>query len=254
MLGTGGDGIVGAQPATPLEPADAGIGHDLAQQQVLARPLDPATPALVAGDVDHRRKGPVDAGRRRLDRRGARGTLCQIGVEAARLGQRHGEYRAEAVDDVGGEQQRHLQPLLAHRDQLHPPRHLRAIAVEHAGQLAGAHLRQLFVERRGRADRVQRVRRAPGPGGGHQRQLSRLFLDRHLTQQRLGGSGEAIARLRQQRPRRRRAPRGHGARAHHQRPPRNPDIFHAIPSVSVAQLSCRACCFESVVDARCRFL
>ena len=146
MLGAGGNRIVGGQAATPLEPAHPGVGHDLAQQQILARSLDPAAPALVAGDVDHRRKGPVDACRRCLDRSRARGAFGEIGVETARLGQRHREDGAEAMDDVGGEDERDLEARLADRDGLHLPRHPRAIDVEHAAQSTATNIGKLLFE------------------------------------------------------------------------------------------------------------
>ncbi len=135
-----------------LEAAHPRRGEQLAEQRVLAAAFDAASPALVAGDVDHRREVPVDAGAGRFERRGLRRSAGKLGLEARDFGQRHREDRAVAVNDVGGEDQRDLQPRFLDRRGLHDPRHARAIAVEHAGQLALAGfldlLREIAVARR----------------------------------------------------------------------------------------------------------
>ena len=75
-----------------------------------------------------------------------RGPARKLGLEARDFGQRHREDGAVAVDDVGGEDQRDLHPRFLDRRVLHDPRHARAIAVEHAGQLALARFLQLLRE------------------------------------------------------------------------------------------------------------
>ena len=95
-----------------LEALHARGREQLAEQHVLAAAFDTAAPALVARDVDHRREGPVDAGARCFERRGFGGASRKIRLEARNLGERHREDGAMAVDDVGGEDQRDLQPRI----------------------------------------------------------------------------------------------------------------------------------------------
>ncbi len=130
----------------PWKPRTRAAANRLPEQRILAAAFDAASPALVAGDVDHRREGPVDAGAGRLERRRCGGAPRQLGLEARDFGQRHGEDGAVAVDDVGGEDQRDLHPRFLDRGGLHDPRHARAIAVEHAGQLALARFLDLLAE------------------------------------------------------------------------------------------------------------
>ena len=109
MLG-GGKHRVDRLQILALEPAHPRRGHQLAQQHILARAFHAASPALVAGDVDHRREVPVDARRRGLVSGHPGGALGKVRIEARSLAHRHRKDRAMAVDDVGAEDQRDLEP------------------------------------------------------------------------------------------------------------------------------------------------
>ena len=183
MLGARRDRIGRRETALALETADAGGRHQPAEQHVLAGALDAATPARVMGDVDHRREGPVDPRCGGLGACRPRRPPGQLRIETRGLGQWHRKHGAKSVNDVGREQQRDLQPRFAHRSRLHPLRHHRAIAVENAAKPTAAHLRQLPVEARRTACRVQRGRRTPCPGRCHQRQLAGLLDHRHPADQ-----------------------------------------------------------------------
>ena len=123
-----------------LKALDSRSGEQLSEEHVLAAALDPAAPALVARDVDHRRKGPVDArsGRFESGRRG--GSPRQVRFEAGDFGERDREDRAMAMDDVRGEDQRNLEPRFLDRRGLQDARHPRAIAVEDARSAGPAEL------------------------------------------------------------------------------------------------------------------
>ena len=89
-----------------LEAAHARRGEDRTEIGVLARPLDDAAPAGVAGDVDHRSEGPVDALRGRLRGGDPRAPLGEPRIPAAGFGQRNGEHGSLAVDHIESEEQR----------------------------------------------------------------------------------------------------------------------------------------------------
>ena len=118
-----GEHVLGRLEVVALEALDPRGGEQPPEQHVLAAALDTAAPALVARDVDHRREGPVDARARRFERCRLRGAPREVGLEARDFGERHREDRAMAVDDVGGEDQRDLQPRLPDRGGLQDPRH-----------------------------------------------------------------------------------------------------------------------------------
>jgi hypothetical protein len=69
-----------------------------------------------------------------------------------------------AVDDVGGENQRYLHPRLLDSGRLQDPRHGRAIAVEHAGELALPSLLDLFWKVGISLRRIERERCTAAPG------------------------------------------------------------------------------------------
>ena len=67
----------------PWKPRTRAAANRLAEQHVLAAALDTAAPALVAGDVDHRREVPVDARAGRLERRDLRRAARKSGSKLA---------------------------------------------------------------------------------------------------------------------------------------------------------------------------
>ena len=252
MLGARHHGVIGPQGFS-LETAHARRRHVAAEPYVFAGTLDSAAPAGVAGHVDHRREGPVDAGGGRLDRRDPCRLLDQFRLEACRLGERYREDGAKAVDDVCREQQRDLQAGFANRHALHLARHFGTIAVEDAAQPPGPGLGELGIEgavgRRG----IERVGRAAGPGRSHQRQLPGLLLDRHLSDQSLDGGGEPLALGRdrpQQCMRGTRAPSGQRSRSHHHRTPGNAQVVHQKSSRKIAfHCGCGPACFAFLPTA-----
>ena len=141
-----GEHVLGRLEVGALESLDSRGGEQAAEEDILAAALDPAAPALVARDIDHRGEGPVDARARRFERCRFGGSPREIGLEARDFGERDGEDRAVAVDDVGGEDQRDLHPRLLDGGGLQDPRHCRAVAVEHAGELAAARFVDLLLE------------------------------------------------------------------------------------------------------------
>ena len=110
-----GEHALGRPQVIALEALDPRRGEQPPEQHVLAAAFDAAAPALVAGDVDHRREGPVDSRAGRFERRRRRGPPREVGLEACDFGERDREDRAMAVDDVGGEDQRDLEPGLLDR-------------------------------------------------------------------------------------------------------------------------------------------
>ncbi len=174
-----GHQMIGRSQICALEAAHSGRSEQFAEQHVLATTFDSTSPALVAGDVDHRREGPVDSGARRLERRRGGGAAGEFRLEACDLGERHREHGAMPVDDVGGEDQRDLEPRSGHHRRLHDPRHAGAIAVEDPGQLALPRFFDLALEVGPAARRIEGDRNSSAPRRCHQAQLAGFFLERH---------------------------------------------------------------------------
>ena len=137
VLGRGGErrrrGGVGA-----LKARDLGARHGAADDRVLARPLDDAAPAGIAGDVEHRCEGQRQTGVGRLLGGDAGGLLPEIRAEARRLADRRRGGGEVAVDDVEAEEQRDLQPALLHRHLLQRVDAVDADEVQHRAEAAGA--------------------------------------------------------------------------------------------------------------------
>src|SRR5689334_18387381 len=83
-----------------LKTAYARGRHHSAEIRILARALDYASPPWIAGNVDHRCKGPHQAMRGCLDRGLSRRKFSPRGVEARGFGDRNREDRPEAVYDI----------------------------------------------------------------------------------------------------------------------------------------------------------
>ncbi len=98
--------MLGCAKSRPLEAAHLGSRHGCAQAGIFAGALDDAAPAGIPGDVEHRAKGPVQTGRTRLLGCHRLGPFDERRIPGRCHGQRHGEDRAIAVDDVQGKQQR----------------------------------------------------------------------------------------------------------------------------------------------------
>ena len=217
-----------------LEAAHARRGEDLAEHRVLAAAFDAASPALVASDVDHRREGPVDARAGRFECGGLRRAAGELGLEARDFGQRHGEDGAVAVNDVGGEDERDLEPRFLDRRRLKNPRHARAIAVEDAGELARAGFLHLLREIAVRGG-IERGGGRAAPGRGHQAQLPGLFLESHPRKQIVDERRHSHPACRlQKRARGACQPGCYGARAHERGPARNARVEHSLSPSSCA--------------------
>ena len=134
MLGGGGEAGEGGA----LEAADLGLGEAGADVGVLAGALGDAAPARVAGDVEHRREGEVEAGGGGLFGGEAGGLLPERRVEGAGLGERDREDGAEAVDDVEAEEERDAEAGLLDGEALGVADRLAAPEVEEAADPAGA--------------------------------------------------------------------------------------------------------------------
>jgi len=189
MLG-GRDEARGAGEVRALRAADLGLGEARADHRILAGPLGDAAPAGIAGQVEHRREGEVEARGRGLVGGVGGGRLPQRGIEGAGLGERDGEDGAEAVDHVEGEEERHAEARLLDRRALRLAHGVAAPEVEDAAEPARAHVRG-HVDRHGRAGH--------GVVGAEDGQLADLLLERHPP--------DEIGRLRRRRPRRERGRR-----------------------------------------------
>ncbi|MCW0416700.1 hypothetical protein NB689_002454 [Xanthomonas sacchari] len=232
VLGAGGQRI-GMVDAIALEAAHAGLGETPAQQHVLAAAFHAAAPARIAGDVDHRREGPVDPDRAGFQCGGTRGALRQLRLEAGGFAQRHREHGGEAVDYIGGEQHRDLQPALQRGLlQLLVPAHVGA--VEDAGQASGARRGQLALGGGAHVDRIGGGRRIGLLRRTEQGQLPGLLFRRHPRDQRIdegrrlrwrARQGQAHRHVRQQRERTgaEQQPAPRGTKRHRQIPCLDPD-------------------------------
>ena len=174
MLGRGEDRI-GRGERGALEAAHLRLGHPAAEIGILARALDDAAPARIAGNVDHRREGPVEPGSACLDGGNAGGACFDRWIPARRHRQRHREDGAIAVDHVSAEQERDAEPRFFHRDPLHLARFGGAGDIEIGTDAPLADARALAIV-------DQAVRRALAPAGDLD-ELAHLLGDRHSRQQ-----------------------------------------------------------------------
>ena len=129
----------GRVPLRALVAAHHGLAHPGVQPGVFAAAFRHAAPAGVAGDVEHRREGPADALRRRLDGGHAGALLHQRRVEGRGEAQRDRENRMETVDHVASHQQGDREPRLFHRDALQLIDPGRVHHVEDGPDLPAAH-------------------------------------------------------------------------------------------------------------------
>jgi len=167
----------------PLETQHLRTGHRTSEVRILAGAFDHAPPAGVAGDVHHRRKGPVDARGERLRRRDLRGAPEQLRVPRRGHRQRHGEGRFVAVDDIEAEEDRDAEARLFDGHLLVFVDEVRIDRPEDGADQALADQRLRLVAR---AERV----------GADLRELADLLGKRHARQERVGPLFEGLrARL-----------------------------------------------------------
>ena len=179
MLRRGGE----AGEALALEAAHLGLGEAGGDEGVLARSLGDPAPARVAGDVEHRREGEVDAGGGGLRGGAAGGRLPERGVEGAGLGEGDREHGAEAVQDVEPEEEREPEPGLLDGEALVPAHRLPAPEVEEAADPAGADERLDVLDPGGAGD---------GVAGADHGELADLLGQGHAGEEGLGlGAGGA---------------------------------------------------------------
>ena len=160
-----GEHALGRLEVPTLKALHASSREQPAEQHVLAAAFNTAAPALIARDVDHWREGPVDTGARGFERRSFGGASRKIRLEARNLGEGNGEDGPMSVDDVAGEDQRDLHPRFPDRGILKNACHRRAVAVEHAGELALPRFLHLLLKIRtgARPDSATVRRRLPRP-------------------------------------------------------------------------------------------
>ena len=184
VLGPGDDAVGSAEPLA-LEAPHLGDRHRRAEVRVLAGALDDAAPARVAGDVDHRREGPVDADRPRLPRGDRLAAGDGVRVPRGRHRDRHRQDRPEPVDDVEREQRRDAVPVAVDDEPLEAV-DLGGVGDEQQGPELAARHRGLGP---GRLVRVGEVARRVGLGEPAEvevlRQLAGLLLRRHRREQLL---------------------------------------------------------------------
>ena len=126
MLDADEDGV-GAK-LVALESANLRARHGRAEVGVFAGAFNDASPAGVAGDVDHGRESPADAGSAGVLRGEVLGLFFDARVPGRRHGERHGKHGAVAVDDVERKQDRDVQAGLLDCDVLE------AVDLLHIGQ------------------------------------------------------------------------------------------------------------------------
>jgi hypothetical protein len=126
----------------------------------------------------------VHALRRRLGGGDARRAGDRGRVEGRRLGERHREDGAPAVDDVEREEERDLEPRLLDRDALQAPRVGHAVERQERPDAPGAHP-LLAARRHGGAGLARRA--------GEHGELAELLLGRHEREQRVGHALRAAA-------------------------------------------------------------
>ncbi len=153
-----------------LEALDLGLGEAGADVRVLAGAFGDAAPARVAGDVEHRREGEVEAGGLGLVGGEAGGFLPEGGVEGAGLGERDREDGAEAVDDVEAEEERDAEAGFLDGDALGVADGVAAPEVEEAADAAGADEGGDVLDPGGAGD---------GVAGGDHGELADLFGQGH---------------------------------------------------------------------------
>jgi len=117
VLGGRGDTACG-RPAASLEAPCLGGCELGCHPGVLAWTFDHAAPAWITRDIHHGRECQVNAIGSRLGGRGLGGLLPQVGLEQARLGQRHREDRAMAVYHIQTDEQRYAKARVLHRKTL----------------------------------------------------------------------------------------------------------------------------------------
>ena len=172
MFGTGGDGM-GIGEAISLKALRHSRRHCGSQERIFPRRFGNPAPAGIAGDVEHRGEGPVNAHLGSLLRRDGSGFLHQVGIPTGGLAQGNREHRAVAVDHIAAEDQRDPQAAFLHR---HPLQFFLVRAV--AGIQEGADPAPTDH----RTELLNIIVARPEMELG---QLTDFFLKRHLNQQRI---------------------------------------------------------------------
>ncbi len=144
MFQAGQHGILGLKVRS-LETLDARPGKQAPQPRILSRAFGHPAPTLVTGDINHGRKRPVDAARRRFDGRCARGAPRQFGIETGRLTHRYRENRLQSVNNVGAKDQRYTVRRLFNGDLLQIAATGNAHTVEQPGNAPLADIRDHIV-------------------------------------------------------------------------------------------------------------
>ncbi len=138
VLGTGRDPAFPGQPIC-LKPAHAGTRHRLPEGGVLSGALCDPPPSGIPADVDHGRKDPVRAARRRLVCSDPCRPFHQVRVPGARFGEGNGKDGPVPVDHVVAYQQGDTEPRLLDSHALQAVDLAYRADAEHRAHLALAH-------------------------------------------------------------------------------------------------------------------
>jgi hypothetical protein len=161
-----------------VEPPHFSAGQRRTQERIFAGTFHHATPARVAGNVDHRGEGPMHAAGRRFNGRRASGPLCQVGVPGRGFCQRHGKYGTKPVDHIKGKQQRYMQARTCDDVFLQPASPLETVDAEDRTNGVHGQLRQFALVNDGAGRRVLDAELV---------ELANFFFECHLLQQALDG-------------------------------------------------------------------
>lgn len=161
MLGAG-DHPLRCADGAPLEATDLGGGNGGSEERILAGAFDHPSPAWVAGDVDHRREGPVDPDGSSLPRRNRLTPLDGRRIPRRSHRDRDREDRPEAVDHVEPEQRGNAEPAALDREPLQPVRLGRVGDEEQGAGLATSESRLDHRALTGERDPTDRLRVGAG--------------------------------------------------------------------------------------------
>src|SRR5215471_928803 len=118
MFGAGENAVLRAGLRS-LESEDLRTGDGCSEVGIFTGAFDHASPTGIAGDIEHGREGPGDAGGAGFARRyGLRG-FNELGIPGRGHGDRSWKDRVIAVDDVEPEENGNMEALFIDRNVLH---------------------------------------------------------------------------------------------------------------------------------------
>ena len=103
MLGAGDD-VFGRANIIALKALNLRARHRRAEIRIFAGAFDDASPAWIATNIHHGRKGPVNPQRARFPGRNGARLLHQSGIKTRGRGERHRKHRPHAPDHIIAQQ------------------------------------------------------------------------------------------------------------------------------------------------------